>query len=77
VLLGEGDALSSIRVACSMEATPARMAFLIPSGACAWASTRRPSCALRPLRPALFEVNSIDFGLLPWVSTAPVERILM
>ena len=37
---------SSIRLPCSIESTPARIAFLIPWAPCAWAATLRPSrCA--------------------------------
>jgi hypothetical protein len=36
---------SSMRVACSTEATPARMAFLMPSAAWACAATLRPKLA--------------------------------
>src|SRR6267154_5533799 len=68
---------SSIKVACSTDATPARIAFLMPCGACACAATRNPKL-LASLTAACnsSSVNSCAFGLLPCVSTAPVERVV-
>jgi len=71
MLLGKGDAFVVNERGMLDRGDSGADGILNASAACAWASTRNRSCGLRSTAACNSSgVNSIDFGLLPWVSTA-------
>ena len=69
---------SSMKVPCSIEATPARIAALMPSAPWAWLHTRRPRCvASSTMRCNSSSENWRASSASPAESTPPEDMILI